>query len=83
MASDRTIYNCYLADAGARVYEENRRFCQAKDFQKYDAEFVEKLPKAIIYTNQKPRIHNVDTFIHTYQKDHPNKRIPCTKQFMH
>ena len=79
MASNRTVYNCYLADAGARVYEENRRFCQAKDFQKYDADFLEELPKAILSTELKPRIHSVDTFVHTYQKDYPEKRVPCTK----
>lgn len=79
MASNRTIYKCYLADAGARVYEENRRFCQAKNFKKYDADFLKELPKAIVSTNQKPRIHSVDTFVHTYQKNHPDKRVPCTK----
>lgn len=33
MASNPTVYNCYLADAGARVYQENRQLCRAKGFQ--------------------------------------------------
>lgn len=63
MTSERTYYDCYLANAGARVYEKNRRFYEAKDFQKYDTDFLEELPKAILSTKLKPRIHSVDTFV--------------------
>lgn len=79
MASDRTYYDCYLADAGARVYNENRQHCRAKDHHKYSKSFFEELPKAILSTEKEPRIHSVDTFVHTYRKEHPDEHVPCTK----
>jgi len=79
MASDRTYYDRYLADVGARVYQENRQHCHAKDFHKFSENFFEELPKAILSTKQKPREHSVDTFVHTYRKNHPEEHVPCTK----
>lgn len=79
MTTDRTFYTRYLADAGARVYKENRELCCAKDFNKYSSDFFEKLPKAIISLPHKPREHSVDTFVHVYRREHPEERVPCTK----
>ncbi|MDF0728511.1 IS30 family transposase [Cytobacillus sp. S13-E01] len=79
MASNRTYYDRYLADSGARVYHENRQSCHAKDFHKYSEGFFKELPKAIISTKKQPREHSIDTFVHTYRKDHPDEHVPCTK----
>lgn len=79
MASNRTFYDRYLADAGARVYYENRQSCHANDFHKYSNGFLEELPKAIISTKKQPREHSIDTFVHTYRLDHPDEHVPCTK----
>src|SRR5699024_962978 len=79
MAYDRSYYDCYLADAGVRVYNENRQYYRAKDHQKYSENFFKELPKAILSTENEPRIHSVDTFVHTYRKQHPDEHVPCTK----
>lgn len=79
MATDRSYYDKYLADAGARIYQENRLLSHAKDHHKYSADFLENLADAIISTKEKPREHSVDTFVHVYRKEHPNEHVPCTK----
>lgn len=79
MASNRTYYDRYLADAGSRVYQENRERCHAEDYHKFTEGFFQELPKAILSTKQKPREHSVDTFVHTYRKSHPQEHVPCTK----
>lgn len=79
MAYDRTYYDSYLADTGVRVYHENRQHSQAKDHHKYSESFFKELPKAILSTEKNPRIHSVDTFVHTYRKQHPDEHVPCTK----
>ena len=79
MAYNRTYYDCYLADAGERVYHENRQLSRAEDHHKYSENFLKELPNAIISTKQNPRVHSVDTFVHTYRKNHPDEHIPCTK----
>ena len=79
MKTNRTYYDCYLADAGARVYRENRHFSRAKDFHKYSENFFKELSKALIPTKKQPRIHSVDTFVHTYRAAYPEERVPCTK----
>lgn len=79
MNSNHTYYECYLADAGARIYRENRKHSRPKGHDKYSDKFLKELPKAIKSTKDKPRIHSVDTFVHTYRKDHPDERVPCTK----
>lgn len=79
MAYNHTYYDCYLADAGARVYNENRQFSRAKDYRKYSERFLNELLQAIASTKDKPRIHSVDTFVHTYRMNHPDERVACTK----
>src|SRR5690625_5190646 len=61
MASNRTYYDRYLADAGARVYHDNRWYSRARDHHKYSEKFLKELPKAIVSTKKKPREHSVDT----------------------
>lgn len=80
MTYDRTYYDRYLADAGARVYPENRKRPQAKDHTKYSERFLNDLRHAIISTKQKPRVHSVDTFVHIYRKAHPDE--PAMKFFV-
>lgn len=80
MQSDLTYYEVYLADVGARVYKENRQRSHAKSFEeKYSAKFFKELPDAIISTKQMPRVHSVDSFVHTFRKNHPDEHVPCTK----
>ncbi|MDQ0216515.1 IS30 family transposase [Oikeobacillus pervagus] len=40
MKTNRTYYDCYLADAGARVYRENRSLSHARDFHKYSENLI-------------------------------------------
>src|SRR5699024_7457035 len=79
MAYDRTYYDCYLADAGVRVYNENRQHSRAKDHHKYSQNFLKELPEAILSTDNEPRIHSVDTFVNIYRQQHPDEHVPCTK----
>src|SRR5690625_363532 len=79
MAADLTCYERYLADVGARVYHENRQRSRAKDYRKYSEDFFRQLPGAIVSTETKARVHSVDTFVHTYRRNHPDERVPCTK----
>lgn len=80
MAYDRSYYECYSAEAGSRVYKENRMRSHAKDFQhKYSEAFFKKIPKAIQSAKNDPRKQSVDTFVHTYRKKHPDEKVPCTK----
>lgn len=79
MATNRTYYDRYLADAGARIYKENRSNCHSKDYHKFSDSFFKELPKAILSTKRKPRKHSVDTFVHIYKKNHPEEHVPCTK----
>jgi len=79
MNTNRTFYDTYLADAGARIYRENRRNSRAKDPRKYSSNFFAGLAQAIRSTDDNPRIHSVDTFVHTYRKEYPDERMPCTK----
>lgn len=75
-ASNYKYYECYLADAGARVYRENRSRSCAKDISKYSSMFFEMLPKAI---TGKYRIFSVDTFVEYFRRENPNEKVPCTK----
>src|SRR5690625_2358904 len=59
MAYDRTYYDCYLADAGARVYQENRLLSRAKDHHKYSKGFLDELQKAIISNIGNLTIYNL------------------------
>lgn len=79
MASSRKFFDCYLADAGARVYKENRLHCCSKGHNKFSTAFFEELPQAILSTKQKPREHSIDTFVQTYKNSHPEEHVPCTK----
>lgn len=80
MNSDLTYRDVYLAAVGARVYKENRQRSRAKSFEeKYSAKFFKKLPDAILSTKQKPRVHSVHSFVHTFRKYHPAEHVPCTK----
>jgi IS30 family transposase len=68
----------YIAASGARVYQENRSNSHTQDYEKYSATFLEALPKALA-PKKGLRLHSVDTFVHTYRKEHPEERVPCTK----
>lgn len=78
MASGRVFYEVYLADSGVRVYKENRKNSHAQNHEKYSAAFLEALPE-VLTPKKGLRIHSVDTFVHTYKKEHPEERVPCTK----
>lgn len=71
-------YEQYIAASGARVYEENREKSHARDHHKYSAAFLAALPENLAPKNG-PRLHSMDTFVHSYRKSHPDERVPCTK----
>ena len=75
----REHYESYFGDVGARVYQENRERSRQKGIEKYDQDFLKSLPEALKPPKGELRIHSVDTFTHQYQKDNPDKRVPCTK----
>ncbi|PXW85447.1 IS30 family transposase [Streptohalobacillus salinus] len=75
----REHYESYFPDVGARVYKENRERSRAKDIEKYDQDFFTALQKALKPPKSELRVHSVDTFTHHYQKDNPDKRLPCMK----
>lgn len=79
MKYNRTYHELYLADAGSRIYKENRQFSHAKDYSKYSKNFFIELQIALKSTKNHPRIHSVDTFVYTYKKNHPDERVPCSK----
>ena len=69
----------YFPDVGARVYQENRERSRQNGIEKYDQGFLKSLPGALKPPKGELRIHSVDTFTHQYQKDNPDKRVPCMK----
>jgi len=75
----KEYYESYFGDVGARVYQENRERSRQKGIEKYDQDFLKLLPESLKPSKGELRIHSVDTFTHQYQKDNPDKRVPCTK----
>ena len=81
MAYDRSYYEGYSAEAGQRVYQQHRAHSHGKKSfaEKYSLAFFEALPEAIRSTKKNPRKHSVDSFVHVYQRTHPEEKVPCTK----
>lgn len=66
----------YFPDTGQRVYEDNRENCRYLKLEHCSKAFIQKLERAL---KEKPRCHSVDSFVHTYKREHPLEVIPSTK----
>ena len=70
MNSDRTYYNVYLADAGSRVYQENRKNSLAKDHSKYSSTFLKSSLKQLLR-----RMTSHESIVSTHSFTHIVERI--------
>ena len=68
-------YHVYYADHGQIVYQQHRAHCHRQSLLKRDWLFFKMLVNAL---KQRPRIHSVDSFVHTFKRDHPDKPAPST-----
>ncbi len=79
MKSKGKYFEMYLADAGSRIYHENRKLCRSRDYHKYSEKFFHHFFEALKSSKEKPRVHSVDSFVNRYRQQHPFERVPCTK----
>jgi IS30 family transposase len=66
----------YFAEAGQRVYKQNRSNCRFLKLEHCSTEFLQELTSALL---AKPRCHSVDSFVQTYRKANPLENVPSTK----
>ncbi|WP_400263814.1 IS30 family transposase [Lacticaseibacillus paracasei] len=65
-------YRRYFAETGAAVYEKNRAVCHPSTRFEQCPDFYAELGLAL---RARPRIHSVDSFVHSYKRAHPE--VPC------
>ena len=72
----KIYYQHYYADA---VHNRHRQVREASYYLKLDRvsdDFLTKFREAM---REKPRVHSVDTFVHTYKLQHVDAVVPSTK----
>ena len=72
----KVYYQHYYADA---VHNRHRQVREASYYLKLDRvsdDFLTKFREAM---REKPRVHSVDTFVHTYRLQHVDAVVPSTK----
>lgn len=73
--SSRLPYYRYYADAGQAIYLKHRENCHSKGLLQRCWLFFVMLVKAL---KQHVRTDSVDSFIHRFKRDHPDKPCPST-----
>lgn len=65
----------YLADTGQAVYEQHRQLCHPQHKWQSCRDFYKRLTNEL---RRRPRVHSVDSFVHTYRQTFPNRLCPST-----
>lgn len=68
-------YRRYFAETGAAVYEKHRAACRPRTRLDQCPDFYAELA---VVLQARPRIHSVDSFVHTYKQTHPELPCPST-----
>ena len=72
----KVYYQHYYADA---VHNRHRQIREASYYLKLDRVSDDFLTKFTEAMREKPRVHSVDTFVHTYKLQHVDAVVPSTK----
>ena len=72
----KVYYQHYYADA---VHNRHRQIREASYYLKLDRVSDDFLTKFTEAMREKPRVHSVDTFVHTYRLQHVDAVVPSTK----
>ena len=72
----KIYYQHYYADA---VHNRHRQVREASYYLKLDRVSDDFLTKFTEAMREKPRVHSVDTFVHTYRLQHIDAVVPSTK----
>ena len=69
-------YQHYYADAAHNRYRQAREASYYLKLDRVSDDFLTKFTEAM---REKPRVHSVDTFVHTYRLQHIDAVVPSTK----
>ena len=72
----KVYYEQYFAQTAQIRYSESRKGSYYLKLEKVSEAFLSAFTDAM---KAKPRIHSVDTFVHTYKLEHPEDIVPSTK----
>ena len=72
----RSIVKHYYADAVHNCYRQAREASYYLKLDRVSDDFLTKFTEAM---REKPRVHSVDTFVHTYKLQHVDAVVPSTK----
>ncbi|WP_439425787.1 IS30 family transposase [Oenococcus alcoholitolerans] len=65
----------YFADTAAYLHAQRRERCRPKTMLEKNPEFYAACAAAI---KQRPRVHSVDSFVHTFKREHADEVVPST-----
>jgi IS30 family transposase len=72
----KVYYQHYYADAAHNCYRQVRKASYYLKLDRVSDDFLTKFTEAM---REKPRVHSVDTFVHTYRLQHVDAVVPSTK----
>ena len=72
----KVYYQHYYADAAHNRYRDARETSYYLELDRVSNDFLTKFIEAM---REKPRVHSVDTFVHTYRLQHVDAVVPSTK----
>ena len=72
----KVYYHHYYADAAHNRYRDARETSYYLKLDRVSNDFLTKFIEAM---REKPRVHSVDTFVHTYRLQHVDAVVPSTK----
>ena len=72
----KVYYQHYYADAAHNCYRQVRKASYYLKLDRVSDDFLTKFTEAM---REKPRVHSVDTFVHTYRLQHIDAVVPSTK----
>ena len=72
----KDYYQHYYVDAAQNCYRYARVACYYLKLDRVSDDFLREFTEAM---KEKPRIHSVDTFVHTYKSQHVDVVVPSTK----
>lgn len=69
-------YEAYFDDTAQKLADKRRENIYFLKLEHVSEEFLTAFTEAM---KAKPRVHSVDTFVHTYKQEHPDEVVPTTK----
>lgn len=72
----KVYHHQYFAESAHHRYRQARQASYFLKLEQVSEDFLAQFTEAM---KAKPRIHSVDTFVHTYKAEHPDAVVPSTK----